>query len=125
MSDATFKGASGYNQTVYGTWDLSFKEIEKRGKSTTGNAQAAQAAILILQIGAFYHHSNISKDIFQSAAEESGKSIVDSDVAEKLPQATASLDHTLLALDKDGHWDAMIFEEGISVLLSFSLIKRG
>ena len=64
MSDATFKGASGYNQTVYGTWDLSFKEIEKRGKSTTGNAQAAQAAILILQICAFYHHSNISKDIF-------------------------------------------------------------
>ena len=68
MSDATLKGASGYNQTVYGTWDLSFKEIEKRGKYTTGNAQAAQAAILILQICAFYHHSNISKDIFQSAA---------------------------------------------------------
>ena len=97
MSDATFKGASGYNQTVYGSWDLSFKEIEKRGKSTTGNAQAAQAAILILQICAFYHHSNISKDIFRSAAEESGKWTVDSDVAKKLPQAVASLDHTLLA----------------------------
>ena len=125
MSDATFKGASGYDQTVYGTWDLSFKEIEKRGKSTGGNAQAAQAAILILQICAFYHHSNISKDIFRSAAEESGKLTVHSDVAEKLPQAAASLDHTLLALDKDGHWDAMIFEDGISVLLSFSLMKRG
>ena len=70
MSDVTFKGASGYNQTMYGTWDLSFKEIEKRGKSTTGNAQAAQAAILILQICAFYHHSNISKKIFQSAVEK-------------------------------------------------------
>src|SRR5271170_6594749 len=115
MSDATFKGASGYNQTVYGTWDLSFKEIEKRGKSTTGNTQAAQVAILIFQICAFYHHSNISKDIFQSAAEESGKCIIHSGVAEKLPQATASLDHTLLTLDKDGHWDAMIFEEGVSV----------
>ena len=68
MSDATFKGASGYNQTVYGTWDLSFKEVEKRAKSTTGDAQAAKAAILILEICAFYHHSNISKDIFQSAA---------------------------------------------------------
>ena len=64
MSDATFKGASGYNQTVYGTWNLSFEEIEKRGKSTTGNSQAAQVAILILQIHAFYHHSNISKAIF-------------------------------------------------------------
>ena len=124
MSDATFKGASGYDQTVYGTWDLSFKEMEKRVESTTGNAQAAQAAILILQICAFYHRSNISKDIFQSAAEV-GQWIVDSDIAEKLPQTAASLDHTLLALDKEGHWDAMIFEEGISMLLSFSLMKRG
>ena len=51
--------------------------------------------------------------------------MVSSDVAEKLPLAAPLLDHTLLALDKDGHWDAMIFEEGISVLLSFSLMKRG
>ena len=46
-------------------------------------------------------------------------------MAEKLPQAAASLDHTLLGLDKDGCWDAMMFEEGVSVLLSFSLMKRG
>ena len=127
MSDATFKGASNYNQTVYGTWDLSFKEIERRasGQPTTGNAQAAQAAILILQICAFYHHSNISKEIFRSAAEESGKYVVNSEVAEKLPQAMNSLDHTLLALDSDGHWDEFIFGQGVSVLLSFSLMKRG
>ena len=30
MSDAIFTGASKYNKTVYGTWDLSFKEIEDR-----------------------------------------------------------------------------------------------
>ena len=37
MSDATFRGASDYNRTVYGTWDLSFKEIEKRaGKQSSG-----------------------------------------------------------------------------------------
>jgi len=127
MSDATFTGASNYNQTMYGTWDLSFKEIEKRasGQSTAGNAQAAHAAILILQICAFYHHSNISKDIFQSAAEESRKQVIDSEAAEKLPQAITSLDHTLLALDDDGHWDDFIFGQGIGVLLSFSLIKKG
>ena len=72
MSDATFTGASKYNRTVYGTWDLSFREIEKRagGCSTPEAACAAQAAILILQICAFYHHTSISKDIFQSAAED-------------------------------------------------------
>ena len=124
MSDTAFTGASDYNQTVYGTWDLSFQEIERRGKSTTGNAQTAQAAILILQICAFYHPSDISRDIFQSAAEEPGNHVVDSEMAKKLPQAITSLDHTLLALEKDGQWDDKIFEEGISVLLSFSLVKR-
>jgi hypothetical protein len=73
MSDATFTGASKYNKTVYGTWDLSFKEIEKRassGHSASKDAQAAQAAILIFQICAFYNHTSISMDIFQSAAKE-------------------------------------------------------
>ena len=111
---------------MYGAWDLSFKEIEKRagGQSSGGNAQAAKAAILILGICAFYHHSNISEDIFQSAAEESGKRVVNSDIAEKLPYAVNSLDCTLLALDNDGCWDEFLYRQGVSVLLSFSLIKR-
>jgi tetratricopeptide (TPR) repeat protein len=130
MLDRIFTGASNYNQTVYGTWDLSFKEIKKRadGQSITGNAQevkAAHAAILILQICAFYHHSNISRDIFRSAAEESRKHIMDNEVAKKLPQAITLLDHTLLGLDNDGHWDGFIFGQGMAVLLGFSLIKKG
>jgi len=127
LSDITFRGASGYNQTVYGTWDLSFKEIERRaGESGTEKAKAAQAAILILKICAFYHHNNISKEIFQSAAEQSRKHIFDDDdVAKRLPQALSLLDYTLLALDNDGHWDRFIFGEGISLLLAFSLMKRG
>ena len=122
MSDSTFKGASNYDQTVYGTWDLSFKEIKKRagGQSSAGDAQAAHAAILILQICAFYHHNNISKDIFRSAAEESREYVVD----EELPLAMPLLDRTLLALDNNGNWDEFIFGKGIAVLLSFSLMKR-
>ena len=51
MSDATFTGASNYNRTVYGTWDLSFKEIEKRTRehSTPKDAQVARAAIMIFK----------------------------------------------------------------------------
>ena len=126
MSDATFRGASKYDRTVYGTWDLSFKEITERasGQSSAGDAQAAHAAVIILQICAFYHHSNISKDIFRFAAEESRDHVVDSEIAEKLPLAMSSLDHTLLALDNNGHWDDFIFGQGIAVLLSFSLMKR-
>jgi tetratricopeptide (TPR) repeat protein len=126
MTDVTFRGASNYDKTVYGTWDLSFKQIEQRAsrQSTTGNAQAAQAAILILQICAFYHHSNISKEIFRSAAEKSRKHDVDTEVAKKLPQAITTLDHTLLALDSNGQWDEFVFGQGIGVLLSFSLIRK-
>jgi tetratricopeptide (TPR) repeat protein len=126
MSDDTFRGASSYDRTVYGTWDLSFKEIQKRasGQSSAGDAQAAHAAILILQICAFYHHSNISKDIFRSAAEESREHVVDSEVDERLPLAKPLLDRTLLAMDNNGHWDEFIFGKGIAILLSFSLMKR-
>ena len=125
MSDATFRGASNYDRTVYGTWDLSFKEIKRRASEefSAGDAQAAHAAILILQICALYHHSNISKDIFRSAAEES-REHDDSEVAKELPMAMSLLDRTLLALDNNGHWDEFIFGQGIAVLLSFSLIKR-
>jgi tetratricopeptide (TPR) repeat protein len=123
MSDATFRGASNYDRTVYGTWDLSFNEIKRRasGQSSAGDIQAAHAAILILQICAFYHHSGISKDIFRSAAEEYKEYIA---LDEKLPLAMSLLDRTLLALDNNGHWDEFIFGQGIAVLLSFSLMKR-
>ena len=87
-------------------------------------AQAAYAAILILQICAFYNHSNISKDIFQSAAEESREHVVDNKVAEDLPLAMPLLDCTLLSLDSTGHWDEFVFGQGIAILLSFSLMKR-
>ena len=121
MSDNIFRGASHYDQTVYGTWDLSLKEIKKRadGQVDIGSAQAAQAAILILHICAFYHHNNISKDIFRSAAEKSQEYVV----GNKLPQARNSLNCSLLTVDKDGHWDDFIFRKGMLVLLSFSLMK--
>ena len=124
MSDETFKGASNYNRTVYETFDLSFQEIKRRasGQSSAGDAQASHVAILILQICAFFHHNNISKDIFRSAAEESRDHVVDSE--EKLPLAMSSLDRTLLALTNDGHWDDFTFGKGIAVLLSLSLMKK-
>ena len=52
------------------------------------------------------------------------KQDVNSDRYRKLPQAVTLLDHTLLDLDNDGNWDDFVFGQGISVLLSFSLMKR-
>ena len=69
---------------MYGTWDLSFDEIKRRASEqySTRDAQAAHSAILIIQICAFYHHSNIFKDICQSAAEEYREHVVDSEEAD-------------------------------------------
>ena len=49
---------------------------------------------------------------------------VNSDRFTKLPQAVTLLDYTLLGLDNEGLWDEFVFGQGISVLLSFSLMKR-
>ena len=125
MLDRIFTEASNYDQTVYGTWDSSFIEIEKRVDGDAQEAQAAQVAILILQICAFYHHSNISKDIFRSAAQWSREYVVDSEAVKKFPQAVTLLDYTLLGLDNNGDWDGFIFEQGMAVLLAFSLIRKG
>ena len=126
MSDDIFRGASNYDQTVYGTWDISLKEIKKRadGQYGVGHVQGAQAAILILQIFAFYHHNNISKEIFQSAAEESQKYVVDDEDHEVTNEAINSLNCNLVTLDNDGHWNDFIFGKGVIVLLSFTLKKK-
>ena len=65
LDDPSFKGASAYGQAVYGTWELSMKEIRARALSTrqSDNAQAASCAMLVLQVFAFLHHDSIPEDI--------------------------------------------------------------
>ena len=41
LSYPAFKGASTYNRSVYGTWELSYKEIQERAESD--NSQRAEA----------------------------------------------------------------------------------
>jgi hypothetical protein len=55
MSDPEFKGASDYDRTTYGTWDISMQKIEDMA-ANDGNA--AQSAIKILSIFAFLDHAN-------------------------------------------------------------------
>ena len=65
LADPFFDGASGYGRAVYGTWDLSFTAIEKKG------TPEAESAIFILRTFAFFHHENISEEIIKRAAETS------------------------------------------------------
>jgi tetratricopeptide (TPR) repeat protein len=122
LSHSEFTGASKYNRSVYGTWELSYKEIQKRAESDDSHkANAANSAMLLLQLFPFFHHEGITEEIFSYAALLEDEEICSSN----LPCASSLLDRRLLPLSKSGIWDNFIFREGLRILLSFSLIKKG
>jgi hypothetical protein len=129
LSHPEFKGASKYNRTVYGTWELLYKEIQQRTQSADFNkARAAKNAILILAIFPFFHHDGISEDIFSNAAIQKGQKKRWLGFLLKkftLPLASSKLDHRLLPLTEAGVWNNFFFKEGIQLLISFSFIRLG
>ena len=117
-----FTGASKYNRTVYETWELSYKEIQRRAKSDDAHkANAANSAILLLELFPFFHHDGITEDILFYAALQEDTKVSGS----RLPLASSLLDQRLRPLNKSGTWNNFLFEEGVRILLSFSLIKKG
>ncbi|TFK38836.1 P-loop containing nucleoside triphosphate hydrolase protein, partial [Crucibulum laeve] len=126
MDHPSFRGASKYEQTVYGTWELSYKKIELRAKDQLNprEAHVAQTAILIHQVMAFFHHENIMENIFSRAAEQYITRGLRQKASEKLPLAALYLNEKQLHI-VDGKWDKLIFRSGIQVLVSYSLIKKG
>jgi hypothetical protein len=124
LSYPAFKGASKYNRSVYGTWELSSKEIQQRAKSDDSQrAEAAKSAMFLLAIFAFFHFDSIPEEIFSYAATQENEEYGNNEQRPALPLASSIVDHTLLQLHKTGKWDNFMFKEGIRVLLSFSLIK--
>ena len=126
LSHPAFKGASTYNRSVYGTWELSYNEIQKRAKSDDSQrAEGASSAMLLLAMFSFFHFEGINEEIFFYAATQEQEKIGDKEWRSALPLASSVLDHTLLQLDETGKWDNFMFKEGLRVLFSFSLIKLG
>ena len=124
LSYPAFKGASKYNRSVYGTWELSFKEIQQRAKSgDSQRAEAANSAMILLAIFAFLHFDGITEEIFSYAAMQRHGKSGHNEHRSALPLASSSMDHTLLQLHDTGKWDNFTFKEGLRVLLSFSLIE--
>jgi hypothetical protein len=124
LSYPAFKGASKYNRTVYGTWELSFKEMQQRAESDDSQrSEAAKSAIFLLAMFAFIHYDGITEEIFSYAATQKYEEYGDKEQRSALPLASSIVDHTLLHLHNTGKWDNFIFKEGVRVLLSFGLIK--
>ncbi|KAF8717618.1 hypothetical protein AX14_012094 [Amanita brunnescens Koide BX004] len=110
MSNPKFKGASDYDRTTYGTWDISMQKIEKMVANETGKeALAAQSAISILKIFAFLDHANIPEELFKNAAENYVKRNVDEEVKSNIPLSIKLLDHQTLFLSSNGVWEKIKF----------------
>ncbi|KAM6500326.1 hypothetical protein JOM56_003340 [Amanita muscaria] len=123
MSDTEFRGASLYNHSTYGTWEISIEEIKHRAEGENSVQRlAAESALILHNIFAFLHHDNISGEILEKAAvnfiNRKGEA------TNGLPQFTSWLDSKTLFLKEDRNWDALQFLAGIKVLLSFSLIRK-
>ena len=124
MSDPDFKGASDYDRTTYGTWDISMQKIEKMAEGDNRQeALAAQSAIRILRTFAFLDHANIPLQLFKNAAKNYIKRHVHEEAKTNLPLSIRLLDHQTLFLSDKGVWDSLMFLTGIRVLISFSLIE--
>jgi len=114
LSYPAFKGASKYNRSVYGTWELSFEEIHQRAKGDDSQkAEAAKSAMFLLAIFAFFHFDGITEEIFSYAATQEHEEYGDNEQRSTLPLTGSMIDHTLLQLDDTGKWDNFLFKEGV------------
>ena len=124
MSNVDFKGASDYDRTTYGTWEISMQNIENTAAKDVGwESLAAQCAIKILRIVAFIHHANIPEDLFKNAAENYVKRNPEDEANSDVPLSVRWLDHQTLFLSDKGVWEKLKFLAGIQVLTSLSFIE--
>jgi tetratricopeptide (TPR) repeat protein len=124
MSSPEFKGASDYDRTTYGTWDISMEKIEKMAEVDNGQeAVAAQSAIRILRTFAFLDYANIPLQLFKNAAENYVRRNVHKETKSNVPLSIRLLDHQSLFLSDKGVWESLKFLTGMQVLISFSLIE--
>lgn len=125
LANSDFRGAPGYNQTLYSTWSLTASLLEERARLAFSDNSPERAAIQLLNIFAFFHNNSIMEETFRRAAEaRHTDSPWDTSGKEQLPMASKFLPKHLLQTDIEGKWDSLLFREGIRVLRSFSLLRR-
>src|SRR6266576_7049751 len=124
LSNVSSKHNAGVCTVIvtYDTWEISMKEIE--AQAAKGVESGAKSATTLYRIIAFLHHENIPEELFKNAAENYKKRNIDVEQKLGLPLSVTMLDPNVLFLDRMGEWDIMQFQQGIQVLLSFSLLMK-
>ena len=139
MSSQPVQGADQYKYTIYTTWEVSYRMLERQATDVSGDA------IQVLQILAFLHFEQIPASVFNRAwkalresANTSSPSSTLSTIFGRLPLFSL-LSTTLTKLypsygrdsdpilpsilyNDDLEWDTYRFRQAIAILSSFSLI---
>ncbi|KAF8994737.1 hypothetical protein BDQ17DRAFT_1311387, partial [Cyathus striatus] len=125
MTNKKFQGASKYNKTVYGTWEISFQKIQEMANDEEDeeSAMIAKYAIQLINMSAFLHHENIPDEMFERAAKYYGDHIKRSKNS-LIPTFIPTMDKELFNFEEHNQWNEMQYRESIGLLLSFSLVKR-
>ncbi|KAF8990417.1 hypothetical protein BDQ17DRAFT_1371921 [Cyathus striatus] len=122
MDNKEFGGASKYDKTVYGTWEISFQKLQRMSEAST-DATVAKYAIIIINICAFFHYMNIPLQIFERAAKYYN-SCVEQYKNDVRPIFVTIMEKELFNIDEDNELDEYLFNKSISILLSYALIKK-
>ncbi|KAF8980804.1 hypothetical protein BDQ17DRAFT_1380349 [Cyathus striatus] len=125
MRNEFFTGASKYEKTIYGTWEISYQKIVDISKDEDKEdiVAVAKHAINLINIFAFFHYENISENIFERAAINYSK-LKNTNTSTALPMYYPKMDGALFAINEHQEWNELLFRESVGLLLSFSLIKK-
>ena len=122
----SFRGASDYGRSTYGTWDISMREIEARASNRQDPNRAIEAgsAITLWNIFAWLSNEDIpAEQLFRQAAKNYKARDINKEKNLGLPLLVTALNAKVLFLNEEGEWDEICYHGGIRVLLSFSLIR--
>ena len=104
-SGRTTSNTKEYKFSVFTTWEISIRQIE------TLASEDAKLALELLRIFAFMHFSNIQKDLFKTAVENS-----------KYSSDIPGFRGTVLAKLMPEGWNGLLWGKAMKLLLGFSLI---
>ncbi|KAJ4859764.1 tetratricopeptide repeat domain-containing protein [Trichoderma breve] len=130
LQSPSYRGDSGYNNTLYSAWSLTITQLKNRTNSripsSSSKGEISKDSICLevelLSLLGFFHHSAILEDIFHRAAIQHNEKVqLVHEV--KLPRVSSDIPHGLLNLNKNGNWDQHCFREAIQALHGASLIQ--
>ena len=123
MQNDAYRGASGTDQAVYTTWDLSYRTIEEWARSngpSPVSAEDSDTALQILNVFPFFHYESSP----ESNLEVAGGWAFALYKQDTERMKRSSLPPFLFQFTDAGPWDNWAFRSGIQVLESFSLIRN-